>query len=69
MPTPLASDHRPTLFLHGEDDTIVPLDTMLDYRDALLDAGVETEAIIEPGIGHAWLDAAPAEIVDWFESH
>jgi poly(3-hydroxybutyrate) depolymerase len=69
VPTPLDPDHRPTLFLHGEDDVVVPIETMLDYRDALLDAGVETEAIIESGTGHAWIVAAPTEIVRWFESH
>jgi dienelactone hydrolase len=69
IPTPIDPEHRPTLFLHGEDDVVVPLETMLDYQDALLEAGVETETIIEAGTGHAWIDAAPEEIVRWFESH
>jgi poly(3-hydroxyoctanoate) depolymerase len=69
VPTPIDSGHRPTLFLHGEDDVLVPLETMLDYHEALLAAGVQTVAIIEPGVGHAWLDAAPDEIVTWFQSH
>jgi poly(3-hydroxybutyrate) depolymerase len=69
VPTPLDAEHRPTLFLHGEDDLVVPLETMLDYHDALIEVGVETTAITEPGTGHAWIDAAPDEIVRWFESH
>jgi poly(3-hydroxybutyrate) depolymerase len=69
VPTPLDPEHRPTLFLHGEDDLLVPPETMLDYHDALLDAGVETVMILEPGTGHAWIDAAPEEIVQRFQSH
>jgi dienelactone hydrolase len=69
VPTPIDPEHLPTLFLHGEDDVVVPLSTMLDYHDALLEAGVETVTIIEAGTGHAWIDAAPEEVVRWFESH
>jgi poly(3-hydroxybutyrate) depolymerase len=69
VPTPLDPEHLPTLFLHGEDDLIVPLETMLDYHQALLDAGVETETVIEPGTGHGWIDAAPEELPRWFERH
>jgi poly(3-hydroxybutyrate) depolymerase len=69
IPTPLSPDHRPTLFLHGRDDAVVPIETMLEYHQALLDAGVETQTVIAEGIGHAWIDAAPAEILRWFSDH
>lgn len=69
VPTPIDPEHRPTLFLHGEDDVIVPLETMLDYHDALLEAGVQTVAIVDADVGHGWIDAAPDEVVRWFESH
>lgn len=69
VPDGLDAGHLPTLFLHGSADTIVPQWTMALYRDALDEVGVETETIIAPGVGHAWLDEAPAAIVEWFEAH
>lgn len=69
VPTPLDSQHLPTLFLHGGQDGIVPLDTMLDYHEGLLDAGVETEAFVDDGAEHEWLDAAPEQVLAWFERH
>jgi poly(3-hydroxybutyrate) depolymerase len=69
VPTPLDSQHLPTLFLHGGEDTIVPIDTMLDYHQGLLDAGVETETVIDDDAGHEWLDAAPEQVLEWFERH
>lgn len=69
IPDDLSEDHLPTLFLHGGADPIVPVETMERYRDALVERGVETNAIIDPEAAHAWIDAAPAEIVAWFEVH
>ena len=61
--------HLPTLFLHGEVDDIVPVETMLAYRNALDVVGVETKTIVDPGVDHAWLPEAPEEITGWFEAH
>jgi dienelactone hydrolase len=69
IPDDLSPAHRPTLFLHGSEDNIVPLWTMDAYNDALVDIGVETERIVQQGAGHAWIDAAPTAIVDWFDRH
>lgn len=69
VPTPLSPAHLPTLFLHGSDDLVVPIETMLEYHQALLDAGVETQTVVAEGVGHAWIDAAPAEILRWFSEH
>ncbi len=69
VPTDLSSAHRPTLFLHGAADVVVPVWTMELYRDALDAAGAETQTIIADAVGHAWIDEAPAAIVTWFESH
>jgi poly(3-hydroxyoctanoate) depolymerase len=55
------------LFLHGQKDSVVPIATMLDYHQALLAAGVESEAVVDEAAGHAWLDAAPERVLDWFE--
>src|SRR5690554_1610232 len=36
LPTTIDGGHLPTLFLHGGKDEIVPIETMLDYYDALI---------------------------------
>ena len=69
VPDDLDSGHLPTLFLHGSDDLIVPVSTMTPYHDALVGLGVDTEAIVIEGVGHAWTDEAPAAIVAWFSEH
>lgn len=69
IPTPLDSQHLPTLFLHGGKDGTVPVETMLDYHAALQDAGVETEAIIDDDAQHEWLDVAPEQVLGWFERY
>jgi dienelactone hydrolase len=69
LPEDLSDEHLPTLFLHGDDDPIVPVWTMELYRDALLELGVEVDTVIEPGTGHAWIDDSPTAIVEWFQAH
>jgi predicted esterase len=69
IPSELPSDHPPTLFLHGDADGTVPVDTAIAYRDALEAQGIETESIIDMGIGHAWLERAPEAITQWFLAH
>ncbi|MFZ5480008.1 MAG: plasmid partitioning protein [Myxococcota bacterium] len=65
VPDALPADHPPTRFLHGRLDAVVPVWTMEAYADALADAGVEHDAIVEPGGGHAWPEAAPEDVLDW----
>ena len=62
-------DHPPTLFVHGEQDLTVPLVTAVAYRDALATAGVDTKLVTDPDEGHAWIPAAPLEILQWFDDH
>lgn len=69
VPGDLDADHLPTMFLHGTSDAIVPISTMVVYRDALAAVGVETQTVVGEGVGHAWLDEAPTSIVDWFAAH
>jgi predicted esterase len=65
----MPDDHPPTAFLHGDQDAIVPVQTMHDYRDELQMAGVATKTDVDSEIGHAWLESAPGTIVGWFERH
>ncbi len=69
VPAVLSSDHPPTLFLHGEDDVVVPIGTMSAYRDALSAAGIETDSLVDAKTGHQWLPEAPVRIRDFFVAH
>jgi dienelactone hydrolase len=64
----LPGDHPPTLFLHGGADPLVPLVTMLPYRDRLLDGGIAARDVVDPMFRHGWIPAAPDEVVEWFQS-
>lgn len=69
LPDELPADHPPTFFGHGAKDMVVPPRTMLKYRDALDDMGVETSTLIEPMTGHAWFEGEAEAIAGWFEGH
>lgn len=69
LPDALPADHPPTWFGHGAKDIVVPPRTMLKYRDALDDMGVETETEIEPMTAHGWFDGEADAVADWFEAH
>jgi poly(3-hydroxybutyrate) depolymerase len=69
VPASLPDDHPPTLFVHGQLDTVVPAWTMTPYEDGLSDDGVDTRVIIDSTAGHEWVEQAPAAIVEWFETH
>ena len=69
VPSPLPSDHPPTLFMHGEKDSTVPISTMRAYRDALEAQHTQTRVVTDPNADHAWLDTAPSDVTQWFTSH
>ncbi len=69
VPDDLDAAHLPTMFLHGEEDDIVPVETMAEYRDALDALGVETATVLDEEAGHGWIDAAPQAIPQWFQEH
>lgn len=69
LPGVLDPEHLPTYFLHGRQDEVVPVETMLAYHDALREAGVEAHFAIDDDAGHEWLDAAPLLIPGWFAKH
>lgn len=69
VPSVLPADHPPTLFMHGTADTTVPISTARTYAERLMAAGIETNFIEAPGVGHAWLSAAPDAVATWFLTH
>jgi predicted esterase len=66
---PLPSDHPPTLFLHGDLDAIVPIQTMESYRSALKSQGLQSCEVVDRGAGHQWLTEGPGAVLAWFEQH
>src|SRR5690606_11295507 len=69
VPDELPADHPPTLFVHGEQDSIVPISTMRAYEAKLKEQGLEVDVHVEPTAGHEWLEAAITRIPDWFDEH
>jgi len=69
----VTEDDPPTLLLHGDADTLVPIRNSQVMYAALQDVGVETEFHTFPGAGHGFRgdDAARgvALTIDWFERH
>lgn len=71
--SPLHSMHEvraPTLLVHGEQDTNVPVGESIRAYDALRAAGVPTEILLLPGEGHTIVGndgrlASTRLIVDW----
>lgn len=61
--------HPPTLFLHGEDDDVVPLWTAELYYNELVQADVDVRLVVQPDAGHKWIPQAADEIQLWFDLH
>ncbi|MGO8993419.1 MAG: prolyl oligopeptidase family serine peptidase [Polyangiaceae bacterium] len=69
VPTPLPSNHPPTLFLHGDTDDVVPITAIQPYIDALNTEGFETQLVTDTTAGHQWLSEAVQAIPAWFATH
>lgn len=61
----------PTLIIHGEADTLVPIQQSERYIAKLKEAGVECRLERRPGKGHGWpgLEKDLPLLADWFDSH
>ncbi|MEP6756250.1 MAG: alpha/beta hydrolase [Chthonomonadales bacterium] len=61
----------PTFIIHGEADTLVPIQQSERLLGKLKDAGVETKLERRPGKGHGWAGQEKDAILlaDWFTSH
>lgn len=68
-----SGEDPPTLIIHGDQDTQVPILEGESMYDALLAAGVTTRFITIPDAGHGFVDEEAAqameEMVSWFEQH
>jgi dipeptidyl aminopeptidase/acylaminoacyl peptidase len=69
-----AECRTPTLILHGEDDLCTPLAQALEFYNALVEGGCETELVVYPREGHGWTERehqidAWTRIRDWLARH
>ncbi|HVS14800.1 MAG TPA: alpha/beta hydrolase [Thermoanaerobaculia bacterium] len=69
----VSKDDPPILLIHGDQDTLVPLDHSKRIHAALEQEGVTSELIVIEGAGHGFRDdhetRAAQALVDWFERH
>ncbi len=69
----VSDDDPPTLLIHGDADTLVPISNSKDIHKLLEDANVVTSFISLAGAGHGFRGAARDEAqkatIAWFEAH
>lgn len=67
----VSADDPPTLFVHGDRDTTVPLSESEKMHTALEKAGVTVKLIVMEGAGHAFPGKygreSAAALADWFD--
>lgn len=64
-------DSAPALIIHGDKDTLVPLQQAELMVAAYKDAGATAELVVKPGAAHGWagIDKDITKFVDWFDTH
>jgi len=64
-------DDPPTLIIHGDADTLVPIQQAELIIERLTKAGVTAELVVKRGAGHGWLTlgADMKTFADWFDKH
>jgi acetyl esterase/lipase len=67
--THVSKDDPPTLIIHGDADTLVPIQQAQVMVDKFKEAGVKAELVVKPGAGHGWKEmlADTEKIADWFD--
>ena len=65
------ADDPPTLIIHGDADTLVPIQQAELILEKLKSAGVETKLVVKKGAGHGWGDILKDNVIiaDWFDAH
>jgi acetyl esterase/lipase len=70
--THVGKDSPPTLIIHGERDTLVPIQQAERIRDKFKQVGVPVDLIVKKGAGHGWPDLVSKDmptITDWFDKY
>jgi acetyl esterase/lipase len=69
--THVTAESPPTLIIHGDMDTLVPLQQSERIRDKFKDVGVPFQLVVKEGAGHGWPDIGKdmATLADWFDKY
>jgi len=67
----VTKDDPPTLLIHGDRDTLVPLQQSRRMVARLEKAGVEAKLIVKEGAAHGWrgVEQELSVVADWFAQH
>ncbi len=67
----VTADDPPTYIVHGDADTLVPIQQAQLIVEKLEEAGVPAQLDVKPGAGHGWagMDQDLERFADWFDRH
>ncbi len=67
----VTKDSAPSLMIHGDKDTLVPLQQSEVMRDRLKKSGVDADLIVKKDAGHGWLTILQDQksCADWFDKY
>jgi acetyl esterase/lipase len=67
----VSADDPPTLIIHGDKDSLVPLQQSQRIIAKFKEAGVPCELIVKPGAGHGWANWQDdmRAVADWFDKY
>jgi acetyl esterase/lipase len=67
----ISSNTPPTLILHGDKDTLVPMQQSEIFIAREKELGIPAKLIVKPGAGHGWADwqVDAAQFVEWFDTY
>jgi acetyl esterase/lipase len=69
--THASAESAPALIIHGDKDTLVPIQQAEILVAKFKEVGVPAELVVKPGAGHGWkgMDKDLTTIADWFDRH
>jgi len=67
----VSKDDPPTLIIHGDADTLVPIQQAEPIMARFKEAGVPAELVVKKGASHGWpnLPADMTTFADWFDKY
>jgi acetyl esterase/lipase len=69
--THVTKDSAPALIVHGDADTLVPIQQAELIIAKFKESGVPCELVVKKGLGHGWkgIDKDCATLADWFDKY
>jgi acetyl esterase/lipase len=69
--THVSAGTAPALIVHGDKDTLVPIQQAEVMIARLKEAGIPAELVVKPGAAHGWkgMDKDLNTFMDWFDRH